>query len=206
MRTTLAAALIFSSLLGPYTVFAAPPVTTPKSNVSAGQSVKPEPLKTITLYTLPKKTSAVCATLNSATHIIPIFYQGEWVKVGNPSDGKVGWINIADYRQLLSQRAQPTVRSVFMQSEARDHNPPKLNIIAYSNGKQLSNAEALALYQDMQKQAEQQWLAMEQLQQTLFNSHSLWPSEIMRPIIIITQPMRAAPSAAKPPVVTSTKK
>ena len=54
--------------------------------------------KTINLYDQPKADAKVIGTVDSDKGIIPIFTpkEGQWIKVGNPSNGNVGWVKMSD--------------------------------------------------------------------------------------------------------------
>ena len=47
----------------------------------------------LSLYQNPDSKSNVIATVKEGQAIIPIFTQGEWIKVGDPTNGNVGWVS-----------------------------------------------------------------------------------------------------------------
>ncbi len=48
---------------------------------------------TLSLYQNPDSKSNVIATVKEGQAIIPIFTQGDWIKVGDPTNGNVGWVS-----------------------------------------------------------------------------------------------------------------
>jgi transcription termination factor NusB len=48
---------------------------------------------TLSLYQNPDSTSNVIASVKEGQAIIPIFKKDDWVKVGDPSNGNVGWVS-----------------------------------------------------------------------------------------------------------------
>ena len=86
--------LLASGLVGALLVSTAIGATLTKSNSTA-----------INLYSQPDNHSNVVA---SYTHQVPLtaFYrEGQWVKVGNSSNGTVGWVTMADLQHNVNQPA-----------------------------------------------------------------------------------------------------
>lgn len=101
-------------------------------------------VSTISLYTDANKNSKVVATLPTNTQLIPIFRQGDWLKVGNPKNGQTGWVNYKDYLGGQSNGGiSDNMQAIFAQNG---------KVTAYENGKQLPDADAKALYEKAQKQ------------------------------------------------------
>ena len=50
--------------------------------------------KEVNLYDQPKTDAKVIGRVDLATGVVPIFTskEGDWMKVGDPKDGNVGWI------------------------------------------------------------------------------------------------------------------
>jgi SH3-like domain-containing protein len=49
----------------------------------------------LSLYQNPDSKSNVIASVKEGQAIIPIFNQGDWVKIGDPTNGNVGWVTKA---------------------------------------------------------------------------------------------------------------
>jgi hypothetical protein len=54
--------------------------------------------KTVNLYDQPQTNSKVVGTIDSESQMVPIFSSkaGDWMKVGNPKNGDVGWLKVSD--------------------------------------------------------------------------------------------------------------
>ncbi|MCF6768264.1 hypothetical protein L3V86_07810 [Thiotrichales bacterium 19S11-10] len=114
--------------------------------------------------------------VSPTTKLIPIYQNGDWVKVGNPKDGSVGWINKKQYNDALNAFYQPDIQTIFVSTSTDKNNKPQINVVAYKNGKAVSKEEADKLYQQLkQQQASQakQWKnfnhEMLQFQKQMFN-------------------------------------
>lgn len=130
-------------------VFAAPPV---QKSTQAISSNKPM----INLYEAPG-SSKVIAKVPLYSHMVPIFYKKGWAKVGLSSNGQVGWVNLKTYEKMRRELAQPNIRTIFISSTETDKNgKPTVNIVAYHNGKKLSDKEAQTFYKKMLRQQQQQ--------------------------------------------------
>lgn len=176
----------------------------------------------ISLYAAPSTKAQIQKHLTPTQRLLPIFTQGEWVKVGLPDDGTVGWINQKQYRQAVAAYYQPKVETFFVQSQSQDAKGenPNMTVVAYHNGKKLTDKEAKALYQQWQQQQEKQNLYFQhwfsQMQNT-FNSHMKelqalsppWGGSLGFPWVqpIILMPVSApwvAPTPSRTPAVLET--
>lgn len=155
----------------------------------------------ITLFDQPSEKSQVVEKINPNQRLIPIFHEKEWTKVGNPDNGKVGWINNQQYRDTLKAWYEPDVQTVYVQSSENKAGKPQVTITAYRNGKQLSDSEARQLYQTVEGNFQQQQQAMQAFNKRMdrlfeqqarfldeefgFSHGFLWPST--QPVIVINQ-------------------
>ncbi|MCF6777330.1 hypothetical protein L3V83_12235 [Thiotrichales bacterium 19X7-9] len=107
----------------------------------------------------------VIKQVSPSTKLIKVYQKDGWVKVGDPQDGRVGWVNLKQYNQALEAFYQPDIQTVFIsRSIGKDHKP-QLNVVAYKNGKQVSEKEAQALYQKLkhkQNKEMKQWQSFNQ--------------------------------------------
>jgi hypothetical protein len=55
--------------------------------------------KNINLYDQPSTTSKVVGSINQSNKLVPIFTTkaGDWMKVGDPANGNVGWVKVSDF-------------------------------------------------------------------------------------------------------------
>lgn len=123
----------------------------------------------IKLYDKPH-ASHVHLWLPVSSHLVPIFRQGDWVKVGDRSNGQVGWVDIKQYRAARVAYFRPDVQTVFVNSTRSKSGKPTISIIAYKNGKKLTDKAARTLYLKMAKQQQQQhdWYRL---------NHMMWQQE-----------------------------
>lgn len=140
--------------------------TVPKAAMAPPTSAK-QVIPLIKLYAEPKAGARVLTQFNPQQRLIPIFRQKGWIKVGDPKDGKVGWLNRQEYREALTQWYKPNVQSYFVQTEQSADGKPTVKVIAYSNGKKLSDSDAQKLYQRMQKQSQREWQAMNRFNRSM---------------------------------------
>lgn len=117
----------------------------------------------IKLYAHPSDDAKVIQSLPVSARLVPIFRKGEWVKVGSRHDGAVGWINVKQYhhakRAYYQRFFHDNTETVYIHTEKDGKKGEK--IVAYRNGKKLSDEQADALYKKMQMQQKQQWHEMQ---------------------------------------------
>lgn len=58
--------------------------------------------KEISLYDQPNNNAKVVGTVDPATGIVPIFSPkpGDWIKIGDPRNGNVGWIKSTELKSI----------------------------------------------------------------------------------------------------------
>lgn len=161
--------------------------------------------KTITLYTAPDTKASVAAKATASSDLIPIFYppNSTWVKVADPSNGNVGWVEIDTLKRLdLWPTAQGMMqRKVITTTTEQSTNGPIYKVVEYSSGPQkLTPAQANALIAKVQAQQEQVNAAFQSSMQSMLNqmhqltneSFSYFP--MMQPIIVVPVAAEAAPA------------
>jgi len=137
------------------------------ATVSTNVPTQPPKAIGLNLYDAPVENAKILATVEPDHEFIPIFRQGEWIKVGDPSDGKVGWINHQQYRQAVKSWYQPSIQTVYITGNKDKSGKPQINIVAYSNGKKLEGKEAEALYKQIRVEQQQQRQMMNQTAQQI---------------------------------------
>ncbi|MBN2689718.1 MAG: SH3 domain-containing protein [Gammaproteobacteria bacterium] len=112
---------------------------------------KNKDINTINLYDAPHAGAKVVAKINPSHRLIPIFRQKGWIKVGNPINGNIGWVNKKEYHQALNKliKQQNKISSTYVQVTS---NNGKETITAYENGKKLNKMQAKKLYKKMRHQ------------------------------------------------------
>jgi hypothetical protein len=100
----------------------------------------------IALYASPHASSPL-RYLSADTKLVPIYHEKEWVKVGNPSTGNVGWVNTIQVGMARDHFYRPAIQTIYLSSKKGPNGKPLISIVAYLNGKKLSNQEAKARYE-----------------------------------------------------------
>ena len=123
---------------------------------AAQQSLENKNGSTINLYQLPEQKSTVLQKLPLHKQLILIYYKNGWIKVGDPHNGQVGWVDREQYCKAIENYYQPDIQTVFIHTERNDKGNPVVDVMAYKNGKKLSDKKARQLYQDIEKQLVQE--------------------------------------------------
>ena len=116
----------------------------------------------IRLYAMPN-TRKLIETLPGNAALVPIYQQKKWVKVGDPRNGKVGWVNKQQWRDARTAFFRPDIQTVYIHSDRNKKGKPALNIVAYKNGKALSAEQAKRLYRKIRQQQVHEARRMERL-------------------------------------------
>ncbi len=138
----------------------AAPTTTSK----VGDSVKAEQAKSdfILLYDKPSNGKVVQRLAPNA-RLVPIYQDGNWVKVGNPRNGDTGWVNLVEYQKARYNYYRPDIQTLYVHINNTGKSRPTLNVIAYKNGKKLTEKEASALYKRLRSQEKAQFQRVQKL-------------------------------------------
>ncbi len=139
----------------------------------------------IKLYDEPNNSAKVLGSLNINQRLVPIFQKDGWIKVGNPTDGTVGWINKDEYQQAIDAAIHQNVQTIYI--EQIDKNGKKPQITVYQNGKKLTGDQAQAIYTNIKKQQQEMQKNMQIFQQRM-NS---WMNQQMQ---VMNTPMLAFPA------------
>lgn len=117
--------------------------------------------KQVMLYAKPDPNSDVEAILDPDVQLVPIFQQKDWLRVGNPANGQVGWVNTLQYHQAREAFYQPTIQTVFIHVDQDAHGKSTLSVVAYKNGAKLTDSEAKALYVRLREQQQDEYRQMQ---------------------------------------------
>lgn len=126
---------------------------------SISLAVAKNPVPEVTLYQAPN-VGKIVETVPVTTYLTPIFRQHDWLKVGDSSNGQVGWININQYYKTRDAFYKPTIQTVYIsRSTVNKNGKPTITVVAYRNGEKISDTEAKALYTQLAEQQakEQEW-------------------------------------------------
>lgn len=138
------------------------PQATPVKSTEASTSSQTQ----ILLYSDPKN-GKILKNLPPHTELIPIFQQGDWVEVGNPADGQIGWINIKQYQEARENYFRPDIQTIYIHTTNDQKGKPTLNVIAYKNGQPISQQEAQKLYQQMKQEQARHMKSMQQFYRSM---------------------------------------
>jgi hypothetical protein len=154
--------------------------------------------KDINLYDQPSPTAKVVGTIAQNSKMVPIFTDksGEWMKIGDPTNGNVGWVKVSDFntsgpqgtssgfsmsQQTVNTPSGPqTYRTIQLQPSAQTNAQAELAI------RQLQSQQlnAVANYQKMFNAAYQQ---MNDLYKNNPQAFGGFPPVVV-PIIVMPQP------------------
>lgn len=143
------------------------------TSVAIAANSKATDIAQIALYNAPQANAKVIEKINPGDQLVSIFHQGNWIKVGDPHNGQTGWINREQYQQAINKYFQTNIHTVYIQTASNDKGEP--HIVAYENGKKLSDKEAKALYQRIQKQQAEQARYMQKM---FWNMHNVLDQQI----------------------------
>lgn len=149
--------------------------------------------KTINLYDQPMTTSKVVGSIDTASGVIPIFTPkgGEWVKVGDPRNGNVGWIKSSDLA------SGTTTSFSFTQKFENDGKAPETYKIEFGNLPSLNTQQSVEMIKKMQSQQEAIQKSMQKVMQEMMSNiyklyqqqpqllHDNGKSAIIMPIVIV---------------------
>jgi hypothetical protein len=149
----------------------------------------------VSLHAQPKQDAKVIAKVNISQHLIPFYQQKHWVKVANPKDGKVGWVNREAYKKAMHQAFNEQFHTTYIEVNQNDQDKPR--VTAFKNGKQLPDKDAQKLYKKMQKQQHHMQIKMHQYQKHIqgmldhaFSEGNAMfanmpPMPILQPVVIV---------------------
>lgn len=169
---------------------------TPTTIVTAKSNTE---VKQIILYETPSLNSKIVAKVELSQILIPIYKQEGWVKVGNPNNGTVGWVNIEQYSKIISDLVKPIVQTIYVQTN-KGLEKGKEQITVYENGIQVDQKRAEELLKqinskqaDTQKQFADIQKQMEEMFNNLsreFNNFPVIPvmPKGSEPIVIVVKP------------------
>jgi len=109
----------------------------------------------VKLYADPNLKARIIEEVNLSERVTPIFDNGEWVKMGDTTNGNVGWMNKAERQKAVNAAILPRIDSITINVsdnyQVPTTKPEDIKITVYRNGKKLSDEEAKALYEQFQK-------------------------------------------------------
>jgi hypothetical protein len=175
----------------------------PSFSLAASQKApeKPIHIPEFPIYVEANKKSKIIKKVPINTPLIAIFKQKDWVKVADRSNGDVGWLSKNDYQKALETWQKSRTQTLWFNTQQKPNE--KIAIVAYKNGKELSEKEARTLYQQIKKRQEAQERAINQWFHSMnafFNRMQYemqfgpaWfePFPVIQPIVIVEKTAQA---------------
>ena len=141
--------------------------------------------KSINLYDQPKSDAKVIGVMDPSSGIVPIFTpkEGDWVKVGNPQNGDVGWIKSSD----LAQSGANSSGFSFSQKIVDTGKGPQSYVFQFGVPSPLTKEQQEALYKRIQAQQEAIQQNVQQIIQDAFKTYKAgdWNFPIIMPVVVM---------------------
>ncbi len=173
MKKTLLVAAASTALLISTASLAANPATQ-WNNKAANKT-----MTKIWLYATPNSKAKVINKIAANARLIPIWQKGEWVKVGNPHNGKVAWVNREQMFKARNNWNRPDIQTIYIQTTSNKNGKPTINVIAYRNGKAVTKKEAQRLYKQLRKEQKWEWSNSRRMSRWMDNAadQDLWAAQ-----------------------------
>lgn len=167
--------------------------------------------KTINLYEQPNQAAKIVGTIDPSSGVIPIFTPkgSKWIKIGDPSNGNVGWIKSSDI-----SKGSSTSFSFMQKIITTDHDQPSTYTIQVGQPADIKvDPKMQAIVKKMEaEQKAMQESATQLMQDVIDNINKLYKQQpellhnntgmpIIMPIMIVP-----AATLAHPPVEKDAKK
>ena len=112
----------------------------------------------VCLYQKSSASSSCVKKISVTTPFVKIIQSQEnpnWIKVGlQNKTGSVGWLNLSQYKQAQNAFYQPDIQTVFVHVDHNKNGKPTYTVVAYKNGKKVSDAQAKAFYKKIRREQE----------------------------------------------------
>ena len=129
--------------------------------------------KSVTLYVEPAANAKTVANLTVGQQVIPIYAQGDWVKVANPANGAIGWIKKTDLQQAAPVLSSQAVMQSYVITQQGKDAKKVYQIDNKGDVQALKGEQAQAVIQQMDQQQKQM---QEQMNKMMYNA---WQNFLM---------------------------
>lgn len=150
--------------------------------------------KTIKLYDQPKADAKVVATLNTESGFISIFKQkdGTWMKIGDPTNGNVGWVKSDD----INNSGPITSGFTVTQHIYSTGGTPQSYVVQYGAPQALSPEEAKAIVKKTEISREAIQKQINDIMQNMYNTMNvqLRGAPVILPVLIVPTPPKETKS------------
>lgn len=147
--------------------------------------------KPLNLYDQPNSNAKKIGTIETDTGIIPIFTskEGEWIKVGDPKNGNVGWVKRSDLQSISGIAVIQNVISTGQQ-------PNSISVFQFGNPVNMTPAETEAMKKRMEKNQKAIQNATQQMIKDMFQNfqNAFGNSPIFMPVVIVPDQNKTTPT------------
>lgn len=139
--------------------------------------------KMITLYDQPKTDAKSVGTIDSAAGIIPIFTPKDstWIKVADPRNGNVGWIQSSELNTKDSNGVS------FSQKIISTGNGPNSYVIQFGTPQLLTPEQSKEFFKRLKEQTQSIQQNTQKMMQDIFNNMNQFDMQfpIVMPVIVM---------------------
>jgi hypothetical protein len=139
--------------------------------------------KMITLYDQPKTDAKSVGTIDSAVGIIPIFTPKDstWIKVADPRNGNVGWIQSSELNTKDSNGVS------FSQKIISTGNGPNSYVIQFGTPQLLTPEQSKEFFKRLKEQTQSIQQNTQKMMQDIFNNMNQFDMQfpIVMPVIVM---------------------
>lgn len=138
----------------------------------------------LNLYDQPNDKAKIVATIPAGQAVMPIFNQGDWIKIADPSNGNVGWVE----KKMLNQQGFPSIYVQTSGEKSKNGQSSEYQVIQLSIP---SKDQIQAIMQNFQVQQKQfQQLFNQMMQQNISEVNRMIKIQpevvpVMQPVILM---------------------
>jgi hypothetical protein len=169
--------------------------------------------KAVNLYDQPLPNAKVVGTVDASSRLVPIITSknGDWMKVGDPSNGNVGWVKVSDFNGSNKSGSSSSGFTMTEQTIDSAHGPQTYRTIQFGTPDAIVTNVDNVKAEEIIKRAEAQQLQMQrnsqQILQNIYhdmnqlyqNSGNSQGFPVFMPVIFVpTQPLPPLPPPHKP--------
>jgi hypothetical protein len=170
--------------------------------------------KSINLYDQPKTDSKIVGSIDASSSMVPIFTTptGDWIKIGDPKNGNVGWVKVSE----LGTNAGPfaTGLSITQHTITTKEGPKTYQTIQFGVPQVMTSEQAQAFAKKMQeRQVEIQQYTQKMMKDFFNDMNSMFQTNqanfpVFVPMIVLPQPQKpqATPTNNTKPLENATQK
>lgn len=143
--------------------------------------------KNINLYDQPTAQAKIVGTIDPANGIVPIFTPkaGDWIKIGDPHNGNVGWVKSSD----LAHAGPISNGFTFTQSITNNGAAPESYVMHFGAPPHMTPEQSAAFFKQIQTQQSAIQKDMQNMVQDIFNNAGVkgFNYPVIMPVIVMPQ-------------------